>query len=47
MVMSYIGWPSNVNKIILDQTTVTVGENAVIEDALDNGKVLSRHDVIL
>lgn len=40
--MSYIGWPSNVNKIILDATTVTVGQNATVEDSLSNGKKITR-----
>lgn len=32
-----IGWPANVNKIIIDSTTLTMGEGAV-ENELENGK---------
>lgn len=35
--MAYCGWPVNVNKIILDSTTVTVGEGATVTDSLENG----------
>lgn len=35
--MAYIGWATNVNKIILDSTSVTVGENAAIQDSLETG----------
>ena len=38
----YIGWPTNVNKIILDSTTVTVGENAVITDSMETGGIKKR-----
>lgn len=33
----YIGWASNVNKIILDSTTITVGDGATVEDGLEAG----------
>lgn len=36
-VQNYTGWPTNVNKIILDATTITVGENALRTDELENG----------
>lgn len=35
--MSYVGWPTNVNKIILDNCKSTVGKGAVIKDSLENG----------
>ena len=35
--MAYIGWPTNVNKTILDSTTVTVGEGATVQDTLEVG----------
>jgi len=33
----YIGWPTNVNKIVLDSTNVTVGEGATVQDNLESG----------
>jgi hypothetical protein len=33
----YISWPNNVNKIIIDSTSITVGENATVEDSLEAG----------
>jgi len=33
----YIGWPNNVNKEILDSTTVSVGNGATVEDSLESG----------
>lgn len=33
----YIGWATNVNKVILDSTTLSVGEGAVVQDALETG----------
>lgn len=33
----YIGWASNVNKIIIDSTSITVGEGATVEDGLEAG----------
>lgn len=35
--MAYVGWATNVNKIILDSTTITVGEGATIQDSLETG----------
>ena len=35
--MAYIGWANNVNKLILDSTTVTVGDGATVKDALETG----------
>lgn len=40
--MSYVGWPTRVNKLVLDATQVTVGEGAVKEETLENGKKRSR-----
>jgi len=34
--MKYIGFATNVNKIIIDSTNVTVGEGAVITDNIEN-----------
>lgn len=36
--MTYVGWAKNVNKVIIDSTTVNIGENAVVEDELETGK---------
>lgn len=33
----YIGWPVNVNKTIIDSTSVTVGESATVTDSLETG----------
>ena len=33
----YIGWAVNVNKIILDSTSVTVGDKATVKDGLESG----------
>ena len=33
----YIGWANNVNKEILDSTTVSVGNGAAVEDSLESG----------
>lgn len=35
--MAYIGWATNVNKVILDSTTITVGDGATVQDALETG----------
>ncbi len=35
--MAYIGWATNVNKIILDSTDVNVGEGATVQDSLETG----------
>lgn len=34
---AFCGWATNVNKIILDSTSITVGENAVYEETLESG----------
>lgn len=36
-VQNYIGWPIGVNRIILDATTISIGENALQQDELENG----------
>ena len=36
-VQNYIGWASHVNRTILDATTVSIGENALRTDELENG----------
>lgn len=33
--MDYIGWPSNVNRAIIDETNVSVGEGATITDSIE------------
>ena len=33
----YIGWANNVNKEILDSTTISVGNGAAVEDSLESG----------
>ena len=35
--MAYCGWPVNVNKIILDSTSVNVGTGATVKDELEAG----------
>lgn len=40
-VQNYIGWPIGVNRVILDSTTITVGENALQQDELENGRKTS------
>lgn len=35
--MAYIGWATNVNKIILDSTSITVGDGATVKDTLETG----------
>jgi hypothetical protein len=35
--MSYVGWPTNVNKIILDSCKSVVGKGAAVSDTLDTG----------
>lgn len=36
-IQNYIGWPVRVNQIILDSTTVSIGDNALKTDELENG----------
>lgn len=36
-IQNYIGWPPYVNRIILDSTTIKVGNNALKVDELENG----------
>lgn len=33
----YIGWANNVNKEIIDSTTISVGNGATVEDSLESG----------
>lgn len=40
--MSYVGWPTNVNKSVLDNAQLTVGEGATKEDTLETGKKQGR-----
>lgn len=37
VVNGYTGWATGVNRVILDSTTITLGENAVKSDELDSG----------
>lgn len=37
--MAYISWATNVNKVILDSSTVKVGEGAVAKDELESGGI--------
>lgn len=34
----YIGWPTNVNRIILDETTISVGKDATVSETLKSGR---------
>ena len=36
-IQGYIGWPTDVNRIIIDSSTFTLGENAVKSDELESG----------
>src|SRR5574344_415597 len=40
--MAYVGWPVNVNKIILEQTTIAIGNGATKDDTLETGKPKSK-----
>ena len=40
--MKYVGWASNVNRIIIDSCQITIGENALQKDSLENGKEKTR-----
>lgn len=37
VVQEYIGWATNVNRIILDSTTISMGENATRSDEMESG----------
>lgn len=41
-VNNYIGWATNVNRIILDSATITLGDNATKADELENGQKRTR-----
>lgn len=41
-VNNYIGWATNVNRIILDSTTITLGDNATKAEELENGQKRTR-----
>ena len=34
----YIGWPTNVNRIILDETTINVGKDATVSETIKSGR---------
>lgn len=36
-IQNYIGWPVGVNQIILESTTISIGEGALRTDELENG----------
>ena len=36
-IQDYIGWATGVNRIIIDNTSITLGENALKTDELENG----------
>ena len=38
----YIGWGNHVNKVILDSTTVSVGNGAFVEDSIETGGIKKR-----
>lgn len=37
MIQGYTGWATGVNRVILDSSSVTLGENALKNDELENG----------
>lgn len=41
-VLNYTGWPVDVNKIILEQSSIKYGQNALKTDELENGHKRSR-----
>lgn len=41
--MSLVRWPSSVNKKIIDSTTITIGENAYVENKSDSGNFSDRY----
>lgn len=41
-VQNYIGWATGVNRIVYDSSNVTIGENALKNDELENGLKRSR-----
>lgn len=36
-IQNYIGWPAKVNRVILDSSSITMGENALQTDNLEGG----------
>lgn len=42
MIQGYTGWATGVNRIILDASAITLGENALKTDELENGLKRSR-----
>jgi hypothetical protein len=40
---SYIGWPTNVNQIIYDETSTEIGSSALIQEESQNGTLLQRN----
>lgn len=40
--MKYVGWPTKVNRSVLDSAQVTAGEGATKEETLENGKKRGR-----
>jgi|GEM_PF-5418501 hypothetical protein len=40
---SYIGWPTNVNQIIYDDTSTEIGKDALIQEESQNGTVIQRN----
>jgi len=42
MIQGYTGWPTGVNRIIEDSSNITLGENALKNDELENGLKRSR-----
>lgn len=41
--MSLVRWPPSVNKRIIDSTTITIGENAYVENKSDSGNFSDRY----
>lgn len=41
--MSLVRWPPSVNKKIIDSTTITIGENAYVENKSDSGNFSDRY----
>ena len=40
---SYIGWPTNVNQIVYDETSIEIGNGALVQEESQNGTFIQRN----
>jgi hypothetical protein len=40
---SYIGWPTNVNQVVYDETSTEIGSGALIQEESQNGTLIQRN----